>query len=156
MSPYRLTITGQTPSKKRGMQIVYRNACSACRKSPNKCICHRPSAIIKVPSMIPNKDYLKWIKGAVSQLTRQRILLGIEAPLAGPLHVITMIYRHTLRKADKGNLEQTIHDALQEAGVINDDFLIENTDGSRRILGVKQEEARAEIIIKRHIEPLEI
>lgn len=118
-------IRGQTPSKKSKQQIVRVKGS------------HR---------LIPNKKYNQWIKGAVSQLKEQKNTKDIST-IDYPISVKCLIYRNTLRKIDKLNMEQSIHDALQEAEVIADDFLIESTDGSRRILGVPKGEERAEIFI---------
>ena len=96
--------------------------------------------------LIPNKLYVLWESPAIRQLKNQMKEQGLST-ITEPVWVKTLVYRNTKRKIDKGNLEQSIHDVLQKAGVIKDDFQIESTDGSRRILGVPAGEERAEIFI---------
>jgi len=121
--PIKLVIRGQTPSKKSKPQIIL-------NKKTGKRM------------LIPNKKYQEWIGGAKDQLRSQ-----FPFTIDYEIRVITLVYRHTRRRADLINGQQSIHDALQEAGIIEDDFLIKSTDGSRLYLGFPAEEARAEITI---------
>ena len=120
-----LVITGQTPSKKTSSQIIFN------KKTHKRMI-------------IPNKQYQAWIGGAILQLQAQ---WGFATPIDRPCEVKTTTYRLTKRKCDLVNLLQAIHDALQAAGVIDDDFLIHSIDGSRRFLGCDKGEERTEIFI---------
>ena len=99
--------------------------------------------------VIPNSRYNAWIKDAVAQV--QNYLLdryGVLPFFQSEVSVRATIYRHTKRRADLVNVLQSICDALQEADVIMDDFQIKSLDGSRLILGVPKEEARAEIEVE--------
>ncbi len=53
-------------------------------------------------------------------------------PLDFPLHIRFMFYRSDKRKVDLSNLYEFACDALQSAGVIANDCLIESHDGSRK------------------------
>jgi len=120
-----LRIYGQTPSKKSSQQII---------------------KVKGSTRLIPNKKYVEWVTRAIKQLKDQMIEQDLST-ITELVWVKTLVYRNTKRKIDKGNLEQSLHDALQAAEVIKDDFQIESTDGSRRILGVPAGEERAEIFI---------
>lgn len=120
------TIQAQTPSKKRGYQIITKGG--------------------KV-RMIPNAAYMKWEKDAVIQLKIQKEIFETET-ITEPVAVECQIFRHTKRRIDLINALQSVHDALEKAGILENDFLIKSMDGSRMTLGVPLEEARAEIFIE--------
>ena len=120
-----LRIYGQTPSKKSSQQII---------------------KVKGNTRLIPNKLYVKWEKPAIEQLQSQMLEKDLST-IDYPIWVKCFIYRNTKRRIDKLNMEQSVHDVLEKAGVIENDFLIESTDGSRRILGVPPGEERAEIFI---------
>jgi len=122
-----LKIYGQCPSKKSSQQIIVNKK-------------------TKRAMLIPNKKYNEWIHSTVKQLKDQKEEKQFET-INEPVAVKCFVYRLTKRKIDLINLLQSIHDALEAAGIIKDDFLIESTDGSRRILGVEKGEERAEIFI---------
>ena len=96
--------------------------------------------------LIPNKKYNEWIHTTVKQLKDQKEEKQFET-INERVAVKCLVYRLTKRKIDLINLLQSVHDALEAAGILKDDFLIESTDGSRRILGVEKGEERAEIFI---------
>jgi len=58
-----------------------------------------------------------------------------------------LIYRQYNRIADLSNLIQSIEDALQRAGCIENDRLIRSLDGSRVYHGVNGTEARFEVTL---------
>ena len=118
-------IRGQCPSKKSAQQII---------------------KVKGNTRLIPNKLYVKWEKPAIEQLKEQMEEKDLST-IDYPIWVKCIIYRNTKRKIDKLNMEQSVHDVLEKAGVIENDFLIECTDGSRRILGVTKEEAHVDIFI---------
>ncbi len=62
-----------------------------------------------------------------------------------PVHIQFLFYRGDRRRVDLSNLYEFAQDALQEAGVIEDDYLIESHDGSRRLYDKLN--PRTEIII---------
>lgn len=96
--------------------------------------------------LLPNKKYIEWEKGAIYQLEAQFERFDYPAINKG-VNVASIIYRLTKRRVDLVNLQQSIHDVLERAGILENDFLIESTNGSRRILGVNKGEERAEIYI---------
>jgi len=122
-----LKIYGQTPSKKSSQQIIVNKK-------------------TKRAMLIPNKKYNEWIHTTVKQLKDQKEEKQFET-INEPVAVKCLVYRLTKRKIDLTNMLQSVHDALEAAGILKDDFLIESTDGSRRILGVEKGEERAEIFI---------
>jgi len=120
-----LRIYGQTPSKKSSQQII---------------------KVKDSLRIIPNKKYNEWIHSTVKQLKDQKEEKQFET-INEPVAVKCLVYRLTKRKIDLTNMLQSVHDALEAAGIVKDDFLIESIDGSRRILGVEKGEERAEIFI---------
>ena len=122
----KLTILGQTPSKKNTHMI---------RR-------HKGKTWIS-----PNKAYQEWEEIAALQLRNQAMQYEIRE-ITKPVHCKFLIYRATKIKADRLNLYQSVEDALEKAGVIEDDFQIVSHDGSRVMYGVKAEYARAEIYLE--------
>lgn len=96
----------------------------------------------------PSDEYQAWERDAAKQLMIQKSELGLVEALTYPLHVRFLIYRSGTGRADLTNLNQSCEDALEAGAVISNDFLIESTDGSRRILGVPEGKERVEIEIR--------
>jgi Holliday junction resolvase RusA-like endonuclease len=65
-----------------------------------------------------------------------------------PVEVKALFFMDTKRKVDLINLEESIADILERAGIIENDNLILSWDGSR-IAGVDKNNPRVEIEIKR-------
>jgi len=103
----------------------------------------------------PDDDYQAWELDAAKQLMIQKSELGLIEALNYPLHVRFLIYRSGTARADLTNLIQSCEDALEKGGVIANDFLIESTDGSRRI-PVPEGEERIEIEIRPFHETLKM
>ena len=99
------------------------------------------------PILLPNKKYLEWEKQAIFQLKKQKKELGLRT-IEGEVEVKSMIYRYTKRRMDLLNPQQSIHDVLEAAGIVRNDFQIKSTDGSRLILGVEKGQERVEIFLK--------
>lgn len=53
-------------------------------------------------------------------------------PIRTPVNVCFIFYRETRHKTDLSNLYELPQDALQKAKILEDDYLIESHDGSRR------------------------
>lgn len=94
----------------------------------------------------PDDEYQAWELDAAKQLMIQKSELGLIEALNYPLHVRFLIYRSGTGRADLTNLIQSCEDALEKGAVILNDYLIESTDGSRRI-PVPEGEERIEIEI---------
>ena len=124
----KLIILGQTPSKKNTHRSMY-------------------SSYKKRFIIAPSKACLEWENLAILQLMHQMNYQGLET-ITKPVHCKILVYRATKIKADRLNLYQSVEDALERAGVIENDFLIESHDGSRVYYGVKAEDARAEIYVE--------
>lgn len=103
----------------------------------------------------PDDEYQAWELDAAKQLMIQKSELGLIEALSYPLHVRFLIYRSGVGRADLTNLIQSCEDALEKGGVISNDFLIESTDGSRRIPVLEGEE-RIEIEILPYRETLKM
>jgi Holliday junction resolvase RusA-like endonuclease len=76
------------------------------------------------------KYHRAWLKSAVEQLRWQ----WADAPIPKTMHVSAKIvsYLGTKRMIDASNLYQGPEDAMQLAGVLEDDVCIEDHDGSSR------------------------
>ncbi len=121
----RLTIHGQPVSKKNSMQLARIRG----RFFP-----------------VPSRSYRRWIALARPQVMAQK--RGVPGlPIDYPVRLKIMAYRHTKRKIDLSNIYAAVEDMLQKYGVLKDDALVESHDGSRKVLGVPEDEARVEIEI---------
>lgn len=101
-SEYRVfKIVGRTPSKKSSQTMI------VTRK--------------KRPLLLPNKKYMGWIKDAAFQLKSQN---KGNPMITGEVTVDTFIFRSNKKRIDLVNMVQSIHDALEEAKVIKNDFQI--------------------------------
>jgi Holliday junction resolvase RusA-like endonuclease len=119
----RLVILGQPTSKKNSMQLVRVRG----RGLP-----------------LPSKKYREWMRASKTQVFA--VTAGISGlPITSPVHLKILAYRHTYRKIDLSNIYAAVEDMLQEYGVLADDALVESHDGSRKFLGVPEDEARVEI-----------
>ena len=124
----KLVILGQTPSKKNTHRSMY-------SRSKRRFI------------IAPSEKCLEWENLAVLQLMHQMNEMGLET-ITASVHCKILVYRATKIRADRLNLYQSVEDALERAGVIENDFQIVSHDGSRVMYGVKAEYARAEIYME--------
>jgi Holliday junction resolvase RusA-like endonuclease len=117
---------GQTPSKKNSHHI---------RRSGRKAW------------ISPKPEYQQWENNAVLQLQAQKNQRKpyVDYPLKGRLNLSCVIYRRHQYQPDLSNLIQSVEDALERAGIIENDKYIESLDGSRRVLGCTFGNERAEI-----------
>lgn len=85
------------------------------------------------PRLIPSKQARAYLADATKQLEDQWLLF--KGPIPGDVLVNAAIvtYRATRHRNDASNLYQAPEDALQAAGVLEDDFQIASHDGSRRL-----------------------
>lgn len=117
----RLVIPGAPRTKKTGQRIV---------------------KVGKFSKILPSKAYMDWEKTALSimapHVARQSSLL----PLSLDLNCEALIYRDAER-GDACNYYQAIADMLQKAGVIRNDVLIRQWDGSRLL----KDAARPRIVV---------
>lgn len=105
--PARYIILGEPPVKKNSSQIVRRG---------------------KKPFLLPSKAYMSWKDAAILQLKTQHR----GDPIEGELHATFTFYVGARRKPDLSNLYEAPQDAMEEAGIINNDYFIVSHDGSRR------------------------
>lgn len=73
-------------------------------------------------------------------------------PITYPLHIKFLFYRADRRKVDLSNLYEFAQDALQAAGIIENDCLIESHDGSRKLYDKKN--PRTEIYVSKYEPPI--
>lgn len=93
------------------------------------------------PIMIPSKEYRTWAKTAVRDF---RIGWGGAPPLTEAVNLCALVYRDR-RVGDLANYINAIADALEEAGVVENDRLIVGHDGSRPM--VDRERPRVEVVL---------
>ena len=81
--------------------------------------------------LLPSKAYRSWISGAVFQLKAQ----WKGAPIASGifLHARFTFYLGARQKPDLSNLYEAPQDAMEDAGIIYNDYWIVSHDGSRRL-----------------------
>jgi len=94
-------------------------------------------------------EYEKWEKNAALELKIQQVE-GNVPMLRGPTWLSAKIcWKWSGRggRPDLSNLIQSVEDALQRAGVIENDFQIESVDGSRRIF-ITTGEPRVELFVQ--------
>ena len=90
------------------------------------------------PFVMPSATSVAWARLAIPQLVRQWI--G-RATLTGPIHLRAVIYRKA-RTGDLTNYLEAVGDALQAAGVIENDRLIVAIDA---LLGYDKANPRVEL-----------
>lgn len=93
---------------------------------------------------VPSAAYRKWLTLAKQQISGH-IFLRIDEPI----HLKIIAYRHTKRNIDLSNIYAAVEDMLQKLGVIKDDGQVQSHDGSRKILGVAEGDAKVVITITR-------
>ena len=96
------------------------------------------------PFILQSKPHEKWVKSAVTQLRRQ----AGGVMMMSPVTMAAKVYRQK-RIGDLGNYLAAVCDALEEAGIVANDRLIQSFDGSRLLHD--KENPRVEI----KIEPME-
>lgn len=98
------------------------------------------------PFLYLSTEQKKWESDVSTALSVQR--LESEYPCVDyECWARILIYRQYNRLADLSNLIQSIEDALQRAGCIENDRLIRSLDGSRVYYGVNGTEARFEVTL---------
>ncbi len=122
----RLTVYGQPTSKKNSMRFIRTRGCRG-----------------RV-ALLPSREFCRWVTIAREQVMAQ--LAGVKGlPITYPVHLKVLAFRHTRRKIDLSNIYAAVEDMLQKYGVLKDDELVQSHDGSRKFLGVPEDEARVEI-----------
>lgn len=106
------------------------------------------SAVWTGKRLVQNKAYKAYEKSATDQLLKQNCIRRVA--LSKPVSVKVLYYLPDHKRRDLSNLMEGTADILQGTGIISDDVIIDNWDGSR-IAGVDKENPRAEIEIKEGI-----
>ena len=116
---------------------------------PSKKSRHRAGKT-KTGKMYLYKDpaYKRWEEMAINELFIQRSENGTPT-ITGEINLAIRIHRADRRKADLTNMEDSVQDALQGAGVIDNDAQVVSQDGSRLYRGVGVANERIEIIISK-------
>lgn len=81
------------------------------------------------PFIASSTEYSAWEKTAIAQLRQQ---WSGRAPLEGEWNAAIITYLAARQRPDASNLYEGPQDALERAGVLNNDFQIVSHDGSRR------------------------
>lgn len=92
---------------------------------------------------VPSAAHEAWEAIAVAQLRRQWQTLGVAGPVAYSVNLRALVYRERAGRADLLNYLAAVSDALEKAGVLEDDRLVASVDGSR--LGLDRARPRVEI-----------
>jgi len=116
-------------------------------------MCMRCGKRAGFPKVLPSEAYRTWEADAIRQCTLIKPKLraaGVELPIVHPIGIEALFYLAPTKSGamrldcpDLSNLMGAVADMLQEAGIIQDDRLIADWDGSRRLLG----EPRVEVFI---------
>lgn len=99
------------------------------------------------PKVLPSLAYEEWEKAALAECVGIKAMLraaGVELPISAPIGVEALIYRDR-NVGDLSNFLEAVGDMMQEAGIITDDKIIEDWDGSRRL--IDRSNPRVEIYI---------
>jgi len=100
------------------------------------------------PKVLPSEAYEQWEAAAIreSMVIKAKLrAMGVDLPIMAPISVEALIYRER-DTGDAVGYYQAVGDMLQEAGIIKDDRLIEDWDGSRRL--IDRVNPRVEIYIR--------
>ena len=96
------------------------------------------------PVIMQAKTAEGWEKSATLQLMGQRSKLGFPAGPGMPVSLRALVYRDR-RVGDLGNYLAAVCDALERAGVVENDRLIQSFDGSRLLVDRKNPRVELEI-----------
>jgi Holliday junction resolvase RusA-like endonuclease len=101
---------------------------------------------------VPSPAYRKWLASAKKQISPQTAdYKGL--PIDYPVHLQILAYRYTKRNIDLSNIYAAVEDMLQATGVLKNDSQVQSHDGSRKYLGVPEEDARVVVVIRKYEEP---
>lgn len=103
----------------------------------------------KFPKVLPSLAFVEWNKVAQLHLlnwkTQMRQYEHLQPfPVTTPVNCRALFYRDALR-GDACNYYEAIADALQEAGIVHNDSLITQWDGSRMLLDRKNPRIEVEL-----------
>ena len=97
------------------------------------------------PVIMQAKTAEGWEASAVAQLRTQRpISRGFWEPATVPVSLRALVYRDR-KVGDLGNYLAAVCDALERAGVVENDRLIQSFDGSRLLIDRKNPRVELEI-----------
>ncbi len=133
-------IHGAVRSKKTSQRII-----NIPKKGAHRCHCgHMPG----FPKILPSEAHEAWHTAAMSQCYEVRRLLqsaGTVLPISSPISVEALFYQDANR-SDCTGLYESLADLLQDSGIISNDKIIEDWDGSRRLKDAAS--PRCEIFIR--------
>jgi len=121
-------IRGAVRSKKTSQRII-----TIPKKGAHRCHCgHLPG----FPKILPSEAHEAWHAAAMSQCYEVKRLLqsaGVVLPISSPISVEALFYQDANR-SDCTGLYESLADLLQDAMIITNDKIIEDWDGTRRLL----------------------
>jgi len=130
---YRLSIVGSPPRTKKTsneLMLLMRSAdirawlIGLVRKSAP--LTQRD--VLNRVKVQPSSNYRQWVRKAVVQWQGERP----QMPITEPVHVKALIYRERA-VGDVHGFHQAIGDYLEAKGILKNDSLIDNWDGTRRL-----------------------
>lgn len=98
------------------------------------------------PMAFPSDQAKAWTKFAVQVIKAQAREQGFERAWDRPVSVQALFLRGSAYRSDLNNYTAIVGDALQAAGILEDDQLIRSWDGSR--IGVSYVKPRTEILLR--------
>lgn len=116
----RIRIDGEPPVKKNGQKIARRG-----KNGPS--------------FLLPNPNYTAWLQGALYQIKSAWRRAGHTQPIGSEHERVWLCMHFVLvdSASDQSNLYEAVQDALQEAGVLTNDYWIASHDGSDRVRGAR-------------------
>ncbi len=121
MNEWRVVIEGKPATKKTGQRII---------------------RVKGQPRIIPAHNSLQWERAAVLTLQARKR----QPTITVPVQVQALFYRRTNTTGDLHGYMQALADALEKAGVIENDRLICSWDGSRKL--IDKEHPRVELVLR--------
>ena len=98
------------------------------------------------PLLLPSAAYSRWAKEAKRSLPDIRQQYRDLLPISTPCSIKALLYRDADR-GDAAGYYQALGDFLQDGGVLENDRLIEDWDGSRLLVDRKQPRIEVAIFI---------
>ncbi len=110
---------------------------------------------------VPSLAHEQWEAVAVAQLRGQfaqwaRGWPGGHGPLDVPVNLKAIVYRERAGRADLLNFLSAVSDALEKAGVLEDDRLVASLDGSRLLLDRSRPRVEIELSACEPVRPVDV
>jgi Holliday junction resolvase RusA-like endonuclease len=97
------------------------------------------------PMIIQSKQHNSWEEYAILQLRSQARRQSLRT-ITGPVNMCAMVYREKAGRADLLNYLAAVSDALERAGIVENDSQVAGLDGSR--LFIDKANPRVEVTLE--------